>query len=154
MALVVRSGKPTPVEVMTEVFRDLGKGDDVHWVLMKHGTFYTFPKSECKKGKEFDGNELLAKVKKMSSDAILSERDDGDHVAVLAYRDLWPHPTYIVLSCLRQAIGWVIVGETPHWAETEQQEAAVGYLARTRYEMDCEENRVVAASWPDFPLPL
>lgn len=54
----------------------------------------------------------------------------------------------MVLSGLRQQVGWIVVGKTGKWAETDQELAAVGYLARTKYEMDCEENKLLATSFP------
>lgn len=139
-------GKPTPVEVMREVFKDMGEGDDCEWVLFNNGTFYTFPKSEL--GANFSGDDLVARALDMSQGVHLLSYDDNDCVTVMPFNDVWTHPTYVVLSCLRQKVGWVIVGESPVWAENEQQEAAVGYLARTRYEMDAQENKVVATSFP------
>lgn len=138
--------RPSPIEVMREIFKDLGQPDDVHWVLMKHGTFYTFPKSETS-ASTFDGNVLLSQALQMSQDAVLINYDDGDVVQVLPYQDLWSHPTYLIFSCLRQKIGWVIVSEGAQWAATEQQLAAVGYLARTRYELDAEQGEIIATSW-------
>lgn len=146
MALVVRSGKPTPQEVMATVFRDLGEPDDVHWVLLSHGTFYTFPKSEAVANK-WTKEDIMDKVTQMCDEATLVSCEDGDSVGVLPYQDMWPnHPTYIVLSCLRQKIGWVVITETEAWAETEQQKAAIGYAARTMYELDCHEKVIVASS--------
>uniref|UniRef100_A0A6C0BNR5 Uncharacterized protein n=1 Tax=viral metagenome TaxID=1070528 RepID=A0A6C0BNR5_9ZZZZ len=149
MALVVASA-PDLVQVTTEVFRHIeptaGKPDDnVHWVLFKNGTFYTFPKSEFPEN-TLSPDDLVARALDMSKGAELLKYNDNDCVTVLPYRE-FGHPTYVVLSCLRQKIGWVIVGETDKWAETEQQEAAVGYVARTKYEMDCEENVILATSF-------
>lgn len=145
---IVKAGPPTPVEVMRTIFKDLPPpegADNCHWVLFNNGTFYTWPKAEV--GEQCSGDDLTARALDMSKNAHLLNYDDNDCVSVLPYRDYWAHPTYLVLSCLRQKVGWVIVGESPEWAATEQQEAAVGYLARTRYEMDCQENKIVAASW-------
>lgn len=141
--------KPTREQVMREIFKDIVvdgvfSDDNVHWVLFEHGTFYTFPKSETQKA---DGDDLVAQALQMSQDAHLLKYDDNDSVTVLPYNDLWSHPTYLVLSCLRQHIGWIVVAESPEWAHTEQQQAAVGYYARTMYEMDCHENKVVATSF-------
>jgi len=83
----------------------------------------------------------------MSSEAELLKYDDNDCVTVLKYPE-FGHPTYVVLSCLRQKIGWIVIGETNVWADTEQAEAAVGYLARARYELDCEEHQVLGTSFP------
>lgn len=135
-------GKPTPEEVVREVFKDLGKGDDVEWVLFKNGTFYTFPKVEA-----FSGDDLAAQALQMSQEAELLKHDGADEVSVLPYNDIWTHPTFIVFSCLRQKIGWVIVGEDSVWPETEQQLASVGYAARQRAELDWEENKIIATSF-------
>jgi len=136
--------------VMNEVFRDIepepGKqNDNMHWVLFKNGTFYTFPKDEHPT-ETFSGDDLAARALDLSKNAELLKYNDNDCVTVLPYRE-FGHPTYVVLSCLRQKIGWVIVGKTDTWAKTEQEEAAVGYLARTKYEMDCEENQIIATSF-------
>ena len=138
-------GGPTPVEVMREIFKDLGQPDDVYWVLMKHGTFYTFNKREC--GPNVDKQLLVEQALQLSQDAALVNHDGNDTVQVFSYQDLWSHPTYLVLSCLRQKIGWVVIAEGNKWAETEQESAAVGLVARTRYELDCQESTIVATSW-------
>ncbi len=143
MALV-RHGKPTPVEVMEEVFKELGEADDVHWILFKHGTFYTFLKSEHPQG---PNDDLVAQALDMSSRAILVDQDGGDDVIVYQYKDVWSHPTFVVLSCMRAKIGWVMVGDTAEWPKTEQQEAAIGYACRAAYELDCHENEIQAASF-------
>lgn len=135
--------KPSPITVMQHEFRDLGKPDDCHWILFSSGTFYTFLKSDCK---PFDGDELVAKALDMSSRATLADMDESDCVSYIPLRE-YGHPTFIVLSCLGPRIGWVIVSKSPHWPETEQQEAAVGYLGRTLYELDCKENKIVATSF-------
>jgi hypothetical protein len=132
--------------VISEVFRDLGEPDDCHWVLFENGTFYTFPKSEFPVD-TFDANDLVARALEMSDNAELLKYTDNDCVTVLKYPE-FNHPTYVVLSCLRQKIGWIVIGKTNVWAETEQQLASVGYLARTHYEMDCKENKILATSFP------
>lgn len=145
MSIVVRPHVPTPTEVMQEVFKEMGADDDCYWVLMSHGTFYTFPRRDWQN--KFDGDEIVGRVLQMCKDAVLSNHDDGDCVTVMEYRDLWTHPTFIVLSCLRQKLGWVVVAESSKWPETEQQSSAVGYLARTHYEMDCHEASIVATNF-------
>jgi len=139
---------PNVVDVMKEVFRDMDKPDDAHWVLFQNGTFYTFPKVDfpAKDSAEFSGDDLVARALDMSKNAELLKYTDNDCVTVLKYPE-FNHPTYVVLSCLRQRIGWIIIGKTDVWADTEQQLAAVGYLARTHYEMDCEENKILATSF-------
>jgi hypothetical protein len=134
---------------MTEVFRDMGQPDDAHWVLFQNGTFYTFPKQEFPnlKNQPGAGDDLVARALDMSKNAELLKYNDNDCVTVLKYPE-FHHPTYVVLSCLRQKIGWIVIGKTETWADTEQQLAAVGYLARTHYEMDCHENKILATSFP------
>jgi len=146
MELVSKS-VPTPVQVMEFTFRDMDKPDDCHWVLFNHGTFYTFPKRDCKKGKDFSGDELVAKALEMSSKAILCDYKDWDCCGYYPIRELG-HPSYIISSGLGTRLGWVIVGKTEKWPETEQQEAGVCYAARALYELDCQENHVVACSFP------
>jgi hypothetical protein len=137
---LVRHVKPTPVEVMEHVFRETGESDDVYWILFKHGTFYTFPKCDYPQG---PNDDLLAQVLEMSERAILVDQDGADDVIVYQYRDVWSHPTFVVLSCMRAKIGWVMVGDTDKWPENEQQEAAIGYACRAAYEMDCHENAIL-----------
>lgn len=124
----------------------MGEPDDAHWVLFENGTFYTFPKNEFPIAEE-GGDDLVARALEMSKNAELLKYNDNDCVTVLKYPE-FNHPTYVVLSCLRQKIGWIVIGKTDVWADTEQQLAAVGYLARTHYEMDCEENKIKATSFP------
>lgn len=141
---IVRGGKPTQEEVMREVFKDLGQGDDVHWVLFKNGSFYTFPKIT---GQPVDGDDLAGQALTMSQEAELLKHDGADDVQVLPYRDLWTHPTFVVLSCLRQKIGWVVIGTSDQWPENDDQLASVGYVARTNCELDWKENEIVATSF-------
>lgn len=149
LALTPQTGVPTKVEVMEELFRDKGDPqDDYYWVLFRHGTFYSVPKSAFA-GKIFDGDDFVAHVLQMSNDSILSDRDDGDEVAVYALRDLWTHPTFMVLSPLRQALGWVVVADTKdcHWPTNDDESKQVGYLARTLYELDCRESSIIATNF-------
>ena len=144
--LIVYNSVPTVTRVMEVVFKDLGEPDDVHWILFGNGTFYTFLKTEY--GDSTDTNDLLGRALTMCKDATLLSYDDNDCVTVLPYNDQWPHhPVYIVLSTLRARLGWVVIGKTNKWAETDQELASVGYLARTNYELDCEEQNVIATSW-------
>jgi hypothetical protein len=83
----------------------------------------------------------------MSKNAHLLNYKDNDCVTIIDYPE-FGHPTYVVLSCLHKKIGWIIIAKDNVWAKTEQQQAAVGYLARTLYEMDCEESHVLATSFP------
>lgn len=147
------TSKPNLIQVITEVFRDMdGATDNCHWVLMRNGTFYTFFKKDHPLHRSADGHleggdELVGRVLEMSKAASLLDRDDNDCVTVMPFRE-FGHPVYVVLSCLRQAIGWIMISETDVWAETEQQLAAVGYAARQRYELDCEQNDILATSFP------
>lgn len=143
---IVSAGPPNLIQVATEVFRDMGKDDDCHWVLMANGTFYTFPKRDFPDIVRV-ADDLVARALDMSKNTELLKYTENDCVTVLDYPE-FGHPTYVVLSCLRQKIGWIIVGKTNEWAKTDQQKAAVGYLARTHYEMDCEENKIIATSFP------
>jgi len=142
---------PNLIQVMSEVFREMGQPDDAHWVLFENGTFYTFPKkdfpADVKWLAEGGGDDLVGRALDMSKNAELLKYTDNDCVTVLKYPE-FHHPTYVVLSCLRQKIGWIVIGKTETWADTEQQLAAVGYLARTHYEMDCQENKILATSFP------
>jgi len=137
---------PTTTEVLTELLRDEGKGDDYHWVLFNNGTFYTFPKKDL--ARDFSGDDLVAQALEMSKTAHLLNYQDWDCVAVQKIDDIYKHPVYMILSGLRQKIAWIVVGKTEKWAETDQELSAVGYLARTKYEMDCEENKIIATSFP------
>ena len=142
--------KPTQLEVIQRLLADTPDnlyGDNCHWVLFKNGTFYTFAKTLwTNTGKKFDGDELVAQVLEMSAKAILCDQEAWECVRYLPCRE-YSHPTHVVLSCLGMKLGWVVIGETSVWPSTEQQEAAVGYVARTLYEMDCQENHIVATSF-------
>ena len=135
--------KPSVLEVMKEVFKDIGEADDSHWFLLNNGTFYTFKKLEYPSATR---ESLESVVLDMCAKAALLSYEDNDCVSVYPYKE-WKYPVYVVLSVLRAKIGWIIVGATDQWAETDQQLAAVGYLGRTKYELDNEEHKIVASSF-------
>lgn len=138
--------KPTPEEVMRVFFSDNPEKphDNFHWVLFENGTFYSWKKQEHK-----DTDALLEEALRKSREAYLIQFKNNDDVATIALPE-FNHPVIMVLSCLGNQIGWIIVSESKVWPATDQQWAAVGYVARQRYELDCEQNHVIAAS---FPLP-
>ena len=137
-------GKPTIVQVARTYFADHGDSNDFHWVLLANGTFYTFPKTEL--GPDFDRDDLIAQVEEMSSKAVLCDYKDWECTTYIPLLQ-FGYPTFCILSCLRQKIGWLIVGESPVWPKTEQQQAAVCYVGRMKYELDCQENKIIAASF-------
>lgn len=151
LALAPKKGVPTKVQVMQEVFRD-GAGvdadDDYYWCLLSNGTFYSFKKSGWA-NRTFDGDDLCSQVLQMSEDSILSDHDSGDDVRVIEYRDIWEHPTFVVLSGLGTRIGWVVIAgsNNPRWPETEDESRQVGLCARTLYELDCKESHIVATNF-------
>ena len=145
---VVDNSGPDLVTVMRKVFEDIEgpANDNCHWILFNNGTFYTFPKAEF--GEQPDTNDLLGRALTMCKEASLISYDNNDCVRYYPYREEFGgHPVYVILSVLGSKLGWIVVGKTRQWAETEQEEAAVGYLARTKYELDCEEQKVLATSW-------
>lgn len=142
-------GKPTKEQVARHFFKDEGNSGDMHWVLLNNGTIYTFLKTKYPdvgrvKGA---GDLLIAQVLDKSKKAELESYDGNDKVGVVQI-DEFEHPVYVVKTILGISLCIIVVAETNKAAETEQQLAAVGYLARAMYQMDCEENKVIAASFP------
>ena len=110
---IVSIDVPTTEQVMRFVFRDLGKDDDCHWLLMNNGTFYTWPKNAAGVGEVTPGSILEAEALDKCGRAALCDYDNNDCVSILPYRDVWPHhPVYGVFSVLREKLGWVIIGKT------------------------------------------
>lgn len=136
---------PTTTDLMKVFFADSEHhNDNYHWVLFKHGTFYTWPKV---RGITPDYDGLIEEALKLSRECHIIQYKNNDEVGIIEVTEMG-HPCFIVTSCMKQKIGWAIVGQSEKWPETEQQSAAVGYTARAKYELDCHENKIIAASFP------
>lgn len=141
--------KPTMEQVARYFFADQGNSGDMHWVLFNNGTIYTELKSKYPEVGRVKGagDLLVAKILDKSRKAELETFDGNDKVGV--YRiDEFSHPTYIIKTILQERLCIIVVGETKIEALSEQQLAAVGYLGRAKYQMDCEENKIIATSFP------
>jgi hypothetical protein len=133
---------PTSTSVMRHFFADEPDKENFEWILFENGTYYLW-----KKEKPLDPDDMIEEALKMSREAYLIQFKNNDDVGTICLSE-FGHPTYIVMSCLQYKIGWVIVGKTKQWATKDNELAAIGYLARTMYEMDCEQNHIIATSFP------
>lgn len=136
--------RPGAKEVMEYFFAYNQNQENYEWVLFENGTYYLWPKKE---GETHDPDDLIEDALKLSREAHLIQYKNNDDVGCIELTE-YGHPTYIVMSCLRYKIGWVIIGHTKEWASNDSQKAAICYLARQRYELDCEQNHIIATSFP------
>lgn len=136
--------KPNADDVMRYFFAYNPEQDNYDWILFENGTYYLWPKKE---GQENDPDDMIEETLKLSREAHLIQYKNNDDVGCIPLTE-YGHPTYIVMSCLRHKIGWIIIGHTKEWASNDSQTAAICYLGRQRYELDCEQNHIIATSFP------